>query len=122
MVCRHSPGDTTCSKYANYPKYPNTSSKTPDPKNYSVLEVEEIGKALVMKVQYPNCERCSYEGTKVMVFLNTSLADAVKWKEIDPHFRDPSLKHKTSAPSPSARFPASPEGWCDAISYARGKE
>lgn len=75
-----------------------------------------------MKVQYPNCRRCAYEGVKVLVFANTTAMDALKWKRIDPHFRDPKLKGlNTEAPSPLARFPASAEGWADALAYAQGK-
>lgn len=80
-------------------------------------------KHLVLKVEYPNCRLCSFEGRKVMVFLNTSPMAAIKWKEIDPHFRAASKAPPSDrcAPSPAARFPATPDGWCDAVSYARGK-
>jgi hypothetical protein len=77
---------------------------------------------MVMKVKYPNCSICAYEGNKVMVFLNTKALDVLKWKKIDPHFRDLKLKNTTrEAPSPAARFPASDEGWQDAVSYATSK-
>ncbi len=117
MTCRHQHGDPNCS---SHPKEP----KTPDSYKYTIEDVEQIGEHLVLKVKYPNCNNCSYEGNKVIVFLNCSTKDALKWKKIDPHFRDPKLdlgKTKTEAPSPAARFPANPEGWCDAIAYAHGK-
>ena len=69
---------------------------------------------MVLKVKYPSCKNCSYEGIKVMVFLDTTALDALRWKRIDPHFKD-------KAPSPAARFPASDEGWNDALAYAANK-
>lgn len=76
----------------------------------------------MMKVKYPNCRNCAYEGCKVMVFLNVTEAQVLRWKKIDPHFRDPKKAMSTSeSPSPAARFPGSAEGWADAQSYARGK-
>lgn len=92
----------------------------PDKKNYSIVDVERVGPHVVLKVFYPNCSACSYEGNKVMVFLNILEKDILKWREIDPHFRGPT-KIATEAPSPAARFPANAEGWSDAIAYAHGK-
>jgi hypothetical protein len=98
-------------------------ASSPDAKNFTVDDGEVIGPHLVLKVRYPNCTLCAYEGVKVMVFLDMSFKEAIKWKRIDPHFRDPKLKGAvTDAPSPAARFPASKEGWEDAIDYARAKE
>ncbi len=58
----------------------------------------------------------------MIVFLNVTEAAVLMWREIDPHFRDPK-KHvgKRAAPPPAARFPASPEGWADAVAYAQSK-
>jgi hypothetical protein len=105
---------------------------TPDKQKYEIEEVQQVGPHLVMKVKYPNCSSCAYEGNKVMVFLNCSPLDAMRWREIDPHFRAPVkspgaptshsiTEAKKKAPSPAARFPASAEGWTDAITYANGK-
>jgi hypothetical protein len=120
MVCRHRPGDPDCS--SNRPAYRDPSPVTPDADNYTIEEVERVGSHLVMKVLYPNCRSCAFEGNKVMVFLNVSEAEVLRWRRIDPHFRDP--KRNTAlkaAPSPAARFPASAEGWEDALRYAREK-
>jgi len=93
---------------------------TPDAEKFEILEVEEVGPILVMKIKYPSCVKCAFEGTKVIVYKGVSLKAVVKWRRIDPHFRDPSLKDVyTSAPSPAARFPASPEGWKHALDFAR---
>lgn len=97
-------------------------STTPDAEKFEIEEVERVGEHLVLKVRYPNCRKCAYEGNKVMVFLGVSEGQALKWKKIDPHFRDPSRPVSArEAPAPAARFPASKEGWADALVYARGK-
>lgn len=122
MTCRHGPGDMNCSK--NSSRYdPPDPPKTPDKKNYTIEQAEVVGRHLVMKVKYPNCSNCSYEGLKIMVFLEVNIVDALKRREIDPHFKEKSYVHRlpTQAPSPAARFPGSSEGWGDALNYARGK-
>ena len=95
-------------------------AESPNPADFDVLEAQEVGPHLVAKVQYPNCVKCSYEGVKVMVFLNATLKQAVRWRKIDPHFRD-AVVDAREAPSPAARFPASAEGWQDALDYAKQK-
>ena len=134
MICRHAPGDRSCSSYSYSPPATKTVYKdkivyrdklvpiTPDADNYTIQQIHREGPHLVVKAKYPNCAKCSYEGTKIMVFLNVSEIDVMKWKEIDPHFRDPKKNQKyTAAPGPAARFPASPEGWKDAIAYVQYK-
>lgn len=130
MTCRHGPGDLNCSSTirANEEKEKKREAKwkaanTPDANNYEVVDAEPVGPHLVMRVRYPNCAKCAFEGEKVLVFFDTGIADALKWKTIDPHFRDPIVtRPKTWAPSPAARFPASRDGWADAVSYAHGKD
>lgn len=120
-ICRHPPGYHDNDHL--YESSSSSSTTTPDADKYSIEDVVKVGNHLVMKVRYPNCSSCSYEGNKVMVFLNVKELDALKWKHIDPHFRDPKLKNvSTHAPSPAARFPASAEGWADAIAYAHLKK
>lgn len=98
------------------------ASKTPNPTGYEIADVTRVRDHLVMKVLYPNCIKCAYEGNKIMVFLNVSEADALRWRRIDPHFRAPTQQlQRSEAPSPAARFPASDEGWLDAVEYARSK-
>ena len=130
MTCRHSKYDPACSSYQaqmgslerDYQTQiaAKREPATPDAKNYFVEDAMEVGRFLVLKVKYPNCKDCSYEGTKVMVFEGASLLDAIRWKEIDPHFRD-KAGAQFAAPGPVARFPASPQGWQDAITYAKGR-
>lgn len=98
------------------------SARTPDPDRYHVEDTEVVGAHLVLRVRYPNCAACAYEGVKTLVLLNRSLKDTIKWRRIDPHFRDPAKQTgPLEAPSPAARFPGSNDGWTDAIAYARGK-
>ena len=94
---------------------------TPDKMNFDIVGVDQVGPHLVLSVNYPSCKRCSYEGNKVMVFLNTTVKDALFWKELDPHFREPGSNKKESAPAPACRFPASTEGLADALDYAHRK-
>lgn len=130
MICRHGPNDPSCSSHRDYvdpyPKYsapaPSYVStvETPDSRNYTIEEAVRVGPHLVLKVKYPNCRKCAYEGNKVMVFLNVTETQVLKWKEIDPHFRN-NASRQDQAPSPAARFPASKEGLADALTYARSK-
>lgn len=121
MICRHPSGYHDHDlPTGGYPFIPEDNS--PDPKNYDIQEIERIGHSVVMKVKYPSCKKCAYEGNKIMVFLNVLERDILKWKEIDPHFRKPQLTRLREAPSPAARFPASDEGWKDAIEYAKRKQ
>lgn len=130
MICRHGANDPACS--SNRPRdYESSavamkSSDSPDAYNFEVIDIVQVGQHLVGKVQYPNCRSCAFEGQKVLVWLDVPPLAAVKWKKIDPHFRDMKQSavldaFKKEAPSPAARFPASKEGWADALAYAQGK-
>jgi hypothetical protein len=130
MTCRHSPGDPACSSSPagqrraaeDNARYWENKVKeiTPDADKFEILEVEEVGPVLILKVKYPSCVKCAYEGTKILVYKGVALKEVVKWKRIDPHFADPKKgRQVTEAPSPAARFPASPEGWKHALDFAR---
>lgn len=135
MTCRHRdpPNNPDCSSYIpmadreakmrqrlSVEIKKQIEAASPNPVDFDVLDVREVGPHLVAKVQYPNCAKCAYEGVKVMVFLNATLKQALRWRQVDPHFRDEATTER-AAPSPSARFPASVEGWQDAIDYAHKK-
>jgi len=95
---------------------------TPDSENYEIITFKRVKEHLVLKVRYPNCSNCSYEGDKVMVFLDVEEKDVIMWKKIDPHFMDHTQKtDNKQAPAPAARFPASTQGWSDAVTYANGR-
>ncbi len=145
MTCRHQPGDTNCGSHpynvaarereaaeaterrtqATYEKELKALRAqipaTPDSGNYSVEDVEQCGNHIVIKVKYPNCAKCTFEGNKIMVFLDVKMKEVVKWRRIDPHFRNPMEKSVTEAPSPAARFPGNSDGWKDALAYAYAK-
>ena len=119
MICRHSPGDPNCGS-GSYGRSYASAPATPDASNYTVEDIARCGSHLVLKVKYPNCSNCAFEGIKVMVFLNVTELEALRWRKIDPHFRG-SKAVKGEAPSPAARFPGTTDGWSDALAYAQGK-
>lgn len=144
MICRHSKGDPNCGSSGGHVEYvyrdaPCTREhksagdivETPDSKNYDIEQVEKVGTHLILKVKYPNCRKCTFEGNKVMVFASITELDVLRWKEIDPHFRaletslDPMnrlpIKDPKKAPSPIARFPATIDGWDNAVQFAKLK-
>lgn len=112
MTCRHAKGDPNCTtQFPDRTRYEAVPT-TPDASNYEVLDVHRDGPHLLLKVRYPNCRRCAFEGTKVMLFLDVSETDVLRWRKIDPHFRDPQARRPPNeAPSPFARFPGSAIGW-----------
>ncbi len=136
MTCHHAKGDPNCGAAAREAAASEMRREraekerelqalrarlppTPDARNYTIEEVAQTGPNLVLRVKYPNCAKCAYEGNKVLVFLAVSTAEALRWRVIDPHFRDPKMARKpTEAPPPDARFPANDQGWDDAIEYA----
>ncbi len=122
MTCRHVGNDPDCSSNKSKYEY-EEKMKKPDSEKYSIESAVEIGKNLVLKILYPNCASCAYEGNKILVYLNTNALAALKWRKVDPHFRDPGkgMWSKGEAPPPAARFPASTAGWDDALAYARSK-
>ena len=123
MTCRHSPNDSSCSSHRNYvppqPTYTRAAPETPDSQKFQIENVAVIGDHLILEVLYPNCSKCSYEGRKLLVYLDTGTIDALKWREIDPHFKAPEkgTRDPKKAPSPTARFPASPDGWGHARAF-----
>jgi hypothetical protein len=137
MTCRHAPGDPNCSSHWAHPDNPSNvhardieeqlkkarkqlDDMQADKTKFEIVDVSEINNNLVLKVRYPSCPKCEFEGIKVMVFLNCNAKMALKWREIDPHFR-PNNNIETQAPSPAARFPGTPTGWNDALEYAKSK-
>lgn len=111
MVCRHESGDPNCSSSPSYLLREQYTS-TPDSFRFEIISFEQIGEFLILEVKYPNCTKCSYEGCKLLVYKEVKIPDLIFWKEIDPHFKDPSVYvfRKDKAPPPIARFPASDEG------------
>ena len=134
MTCRHNEGDSRCTSGRSakdlYEKGKRLVDKwgpkiglgisKPDSEQYQILDTFINNEHLVLKVKYPSCPSCAYEGIKIMVFCGVSLADAIKWTRIDPHFRDPKLKSMSNeAPAPIARFPGNNRGWESAIKFIK---
>lgn len=147
MTCRHLAGDPACGstaggyQHAENQRYSEESAKaplkkeiaalkqqladltttTPDAANFEILDCEEVGTYVVLRVRYPICAKCSYEGVKVMVFGGCSLKNVLRWRRIDPHFRDSGVVQANEAPSPVARFPGGEDGWRDAVAWASSR-
>lgn len=77
----------------------------PDPNNWKILQAKEVGKFLILMMEYPNCT--NYEGKKILLFEDITLIDLVNQKQIDPHFFPANSNFK----SPIARFEPTTRGW-----------
>lgn len=84
----------------------------PDPYNYHVIQVKTFDRSVVMEVKYPDCT--NYEGRKILVFQDTTIADIMNQRVLDPHFSE-----NTQYISPFARFEPTAEGWRVAVWVAR---
>ncbi len=124
MTCRHGDFDPACSSYASNlerlkQNYEAQFSGEKDASKFTIESYEESSPYLILKVTYPSCKNCSFEGTKLMVFKDVTLLQVMQWKKIDPHFRENFVGSKEDAPSPVARFPATDEGLNAAQNFVR---
>jgi hypothetical protein len=87
--------------------------------DYAILDDHWENGHLILVIQYPSCQNCSFESKKILVFKVENPKDVMYWRKIDPHFRETPPKNKNEAPSPLARFPASDHGWAHAIAFVR---
>ena len=95
----------------------------PDNTDFEIVEYSEDGPWMALKVRFPSCDSCSFEGIKVLVYYGVKPIDVMRWKKIDPHFREPStVIANFEAPPPRARFPADSVGWDTACNYGRMKK
>ena len=139
-ICRHDKGDPHCGATHREREYTITPSRekelarelerlrkdleamTPRNDQYQILDVCRVGAHIVYRIKYESCTKCTFEGEKILVWLNVSESVAVRWRVIDPHFRPKGEASPASiAPGPDARFPATDEGWNDALAYAKSK-
>lgn len=95
---------------------------TPDPTKWEFVDFLESGSYFIAKVKFQTCEHAGYGGHKVLVFKATT-KQAILWRRMDPHFKEVIKQglSKTEAPVPIARFPATEEGWNDALTFVRVK-
>lgn len=76
----------------------------PDPSKYEIVKHLQMGKYLIVMINYPNC--INYEGNKIMVYEDCTLKELKKNVYIDPHFFENKKFH-----SPIARFVPTDNGW-----------
>lgn len=119
MICRHGPRDPDCSSNGGGCYSRSSASIPPSPKvdDFEILDIFRHGALMALKVRYPSCKSCHYEGTKILVVPAAGEVTIHQWKKIDPHFRDPAKTARNACPSPVARFPGSKEGWENAKKF-----
>lgn len=83
----------------------------PNPENFRINKLEQIGKFTIVEVNYPDCR--NYEGNKILVFERIPKKFILDWKYLDPHFRKP------PHPSPIARFEPTQKGWKYAVKFCK---
>ena len=123
MGCFPGPKSSSCScdhslrrkilDVLNLDKPPSSSAlPNPDPTNFVIKQVVEVGSHLVARICYPDCK--NYEGDKIMVYEGITLEHLESAKRLDPHFCD-----KPSCISPVARFVPTMAGWAAAELLAK---
>jgi hypothetical protein len=90
------------------PNNPDSTAPNPNPNVFTVVNVVEIGKFVVCKVNYPDAT--NFEGDKIMVLQGTSLNAVVETQYLDPHFAEDGKVF--------ARFRPDEEGWEAAIAFS----
>lgn len=89
-----------------------------DCEDFEVVDYWDFDPYLLLAVKYPSCDNCAWEGTKLLVYGGVRPVDVMRWKKIDPHFREPQTQHLfKEAPPPLARFPGSEAGRQMAMRY-----
>jgi hypothetical protein len=117
-----------CSPFLSKDSYPQSDCKSnteldkalvearrnynPQPDNYHIINHLEINDFLIVEILYPDCQ--NYEGRKILMYENTTLAKLLTQKLIDPHFST-SEKYQ----SPIARFEPTKRGMMMAIKLAK---
>ena len=88
----------------------------PDPRVFHITKsyYEDLpnGSLLVVLVNYPNCK--NFEGDKILIFKDITMAELNKQKVLDPHFSNNKKFH-----SPIARFKPTDDGWILALMFIR---
>lgn len=76
----------------------------PDPTNYTIERGIEVGRFVLLEVNYPDCT--NYEGRKLLVYEYATLEELNEQGHLDPHFAENQEYH-----SPIARFEPTEHGW-----------
>ncbi len=80
----------------------------PNPTNFKILSLKQVGKYVVAEIQYPGCT--NFEGEKICIFKNTTIDRVKSFTKIDPHFAEDGL-------TPIARFIPTEEGYDMAVRF-----
>lgn len=80
----------------------------PNPARFEIIRTQQVGKALVAEVKYPDCK--NYEGRKILVYRSMDEGTFKCRTTIDPHF--------TPELGPIARFEPTDVGWKLAVDLA----
>lgn len=91
--------------------FDGNKAPNPDPRKYVIQDYKYVGKNLVLKIRYPDCN--NYEGTKILVFEGCTILALREQGIIDPHFSDTKTRI-----SPVARFEPTDRGWDWAVAFA----
>lgn len=79
-------------------------SPNPNPDDYKLIRVEQIGKFLLVEAKYNGCT--NFEGKKIMLYEGVTAVELWQQKSLDPHF-----DNKPNYVSPVARFEPTEKGW-----------
>ena len=91
----------------------NIVEVNPDPSKFKILDFEQIGSCLVLKVLYDSIPKDRFERIKIIVMKST-IKDLLNKMFLDPHFSEDGTI--------VARFTPTDSGWEDALTYARSKK
>lgn len=69
---------------ALYTSRQNEKDVNPNPKIFKIIDLIQEGPFVCAEIQYPNCT--NYEGTKIIVFKDTTIEEVESMTIIDPHF------------------------------------
>lgn len=83
----------------------------PKPNNYYIKKYQQVGKNLIVLINYPDCN--NYEGDKILVLKNKTIYNITSLKDIDPHF---DIKNQINL---VARLEPTDEGWLYAEMLAK---
>jgi hypothetical protein len=93
-----------------YPGACKVVAPNPDPARFEIEMTEQVGRNVVALIKYPDCT--NFEGSKICVFLSTTVLVVRSKVRLDPHFSETGF-------SPFARFAPTEQGWHAAICAAR---
>ena len=93
---------------SNKEQIPNAPD--PDPLNFNIIKIQQVGDNLVVLINYPNCT--NYEGNKICLFKSMNIKTVIGMDTLDPHFSE-------NDNSPFARFRPTDAGWEKAVLVAQ---